>query len=90
MAHPTRGSAVAGLEVAPENRLPQSIPVYDEKQVSPHQNFPPAGDGTAGDKTIFGLRRPTFFLLLLLVLVIIIAAVAGGVGGSVAVSKAYE
>lgn len=89
MAHPTRGSVVDGLELAPENRSPQSMSAYDEKQVSPHQKFPPGGTGT-GDKTIFGLRRPTFFLLLLLVLVIIIAAVAGGVGGSVAVGKAYE
>lgn len=42
------------------------------------------------EKKICGLRRPTFFLLVLLILVIIAAAVGGGVGGSIAVSNAYE
>lgn len=44
----------------------------------------------APTKKICGLRRTTFVLLALLILVVICAAVGGGVGGSIAVSKAYE
>lgn len=91
MAQPHGMSVPDGLEPVRHDMLPEFVQPYDEKQVSPHQKASPAAVGApTGEKTIFGLRKPTFFLLLLLILVIIIAAVAGGVGGSVAVSNAYE
>lgn len=41
-------------------------------------------------KRTCGLRRSTLILLVLLAVVIVAAAVGGGVGGSMAVSQAYE
>ncbi|KAI3332493.1 hypothetical protein HD806DRAFT_480764 [Xylariaceae sp. AK1471] len=61
-----------GLEVAPEQIKP-----FDQTQAYP-----------APERTIFGVRRATFFLSLALVIVILVAAVGGGVGGSVAVQNA--
>lgn len=57
---------------------------------SAHQNGVAQSYPVLPEKKICGLRRPTFFLLVLLILVIIAAAVGGGVGGSMAVSNAYE
>jgi hypothetical protein len=64
-----------GLEVVPE----QPKPTWTVGQ-SPAYRVP--------ERTIFGVRRATFFLSLALVFVIIAAAVGGGVGGSLAVQNA--
>ena len=73
-----------GLEVVPNENLPQVVPGYKMNGMEPV----PVDSGRG--KTIFGLRRTTFILAALLALVIIGAAVGGGVGGSKAVSQAYE
>ncbi|KAI1294290.1 hypothetical protein F5Y03DRAFT_319404 [Xylaria venustula] len=40
------------------------------------------------ERTIFGIRRTTFFLSITVIVVVIVAAVGGGVGGSLAVQNA--
>ncbi|KAI0970172.1 hypothetical protein F4678DRAFT_149100 [Xylaria arbuscula] len=48
----------------------------------------PAPPTYTRERTIFGIRRATFFLSITLVVVVIVAAVGGGVGGSLAVQNA--
>jgi hypothetical protein len=67
-----------GLEVAPNLPPP----------VKPDANYPQ--HWPAQERTILGLRRPTFFLSLALAFVIIAAAIGGGVGGSMAVENAKK
>ncbi|KAI0448804.1 hypothetical protein F5B21DRAFT_496364 [Xylaria acuta] len=63
-----------GLEVAPEPpKTSNQAPIFS----TPTQ-----------ERTIYGVRRATFFLSVALAVVIIAAAVGGGVGGSLAVQNA--
>ncbi|KAI1114777.1 hypothetical protein F5Y14DRAFT_412788 [Nemania sp. NC0429] len=66
-------------------------PVPADFEVAPDQFKPIDGESSpAQERTIFGLRRPTFFLSLALVVVILAAAIGGGVGGSIAVQNAQK
>jgi len=74
-----------GLEVVP----PQAKP-FDGQQYQ-HAYYPGQGyPAPEPERTIFGVRRTTFFLSLALAIVIIAAAVGGGVGGSMAVENARK
>ena len=66
-------------------------PIQSGLEVAPQQTpayyqYPPQ----QGERTIFGLRRTTFFLSVALAVVIIAAAVGGGVGGTLAVQNARK
>ncbi|KAI1815818.1 hypothetical protein GGS20DRAFT_584112 [Poronia punctata] len=63
---------------------------YYGAQGYPTSGYPGSGPGPGPvqERTILGLRRPTFFLSVALAIVIIAAAVGGGVGGSMAVENA--
>ncbi|ETS86672.1 hypothetical protein PFICI_00500 [Pestalotiopsis fici W106-1] len=65
-----------GLEVSPQQHYQQ--PRYDGNYALPGAPAPKP------ERTIFGMRRATFFLSVALLVVIIGAAVGGGVGGSLA------
>jgi hypothetical protein len=65
--------------MAPLAQQAQAYHYYDPNLTAPEH---PMG------RTIFGLRRSTFWLCLVLIAVVIIAAVGGGVGGSIAVKNA--
>jgi hypothetical protein len=88
MATPGLPPVESGLEVVPQpSHLPEVTSYYDKP--SPNEKLLAAA-APAEKRKFCGLRTSTFTLLVLLILVIVIAAVAGGVGGSIAVDKAYE
>ncbi|KAK0119963.1 hypothetical protein ONS95_011387 [Cadophora gregata] len=82
----------SGLEVAPDTKpylAPQSPaptshvqPYYGQ---SPESMGGPPGGYVGKEKTICGVRRPTFWLALLLAFVTIASGIGGGLGGSLAV-----
>lgn len=83
-------AAAGGLEPVPDHHnFPEAVAPYQFQGTA--ENLPPARPSSSGNgPLVCGLRRPTFILGILLAAVVIIAGVAGGVGGSMAVKKAYE
>ena len=80
--------AGAGLEVVPDTK-----PEYFPHPTTVSQTYYPSPAGAGGaavqsEKTICGVRRPTFWLSLALLFAILAAGIGGGVGGSLAVRNA--
>lgn len=76
-----------GLQVVDNgDNLPQVVDGFTMKPAEGGYNPATAVE----EKKICGLRRTTFIMAVIMILVIIAAAVGGGVGGSKAVSGAYE
>lgn len=87
----------SNLEVLPNAyEKPPFVTTTTNMAGHPQQYYPPTGSEAAGlknsekEKTICGVRRPTFWLTLALVIVIVAAGVGGGVGGTLAVKKIRE
>lgn len=86
----------SNLEVLPNAYEKPPFVTTTNMAGQPQQYYPPTGSETGGfknpekEKTICGVRRPTFWLTLALVIVIIAAGVGGGVGGTLAVKKIRE
>ncbi|KAG4438079.1 hypothetical protein IFR05_006445 [Cadophora sp. M221] len=91
----------SGLEVAPDTKSylypnPNPDPTLSPQPTSPHPPPPapypypypypyPPPTSPSQEKTICGVRRPTFWLSLILIFVIIASGIGGGLGGTLAV-----
>ncbi|SPO01497.1 uncharacterized protein DNG_04170 [Cephalotrichum gorgonifer] len=86
----------SGLEVVPDHRADLEVVHGPGAGYKPYHEAAGAAaaanvsGGSGEKKKIFGLERWNFILLFLLILVIVVAAVGGGVGGSMAVTNAYD
>ena len=54
----------------------------DDKEVLPDTEKEAVGEPTSVDRTVFGLRRKTFWLVLGIVCLLVAIAVGGGIGGA--------
>lgn len=83
----------SGLEVAPDAKSyasPHSAvsqPYYAPQNGMGPQYYAPQTGAGYPEKTICGVRRPTFWLSFALVFVIISAGIGAGVGGGLAVQN---
>jgi hypothetical protein len=73
------------LEVVPQQTY---LPYADKPLPYNTAEGQPIGTYTENHRTIFGIRRITFFLLLVIIFLILAGAIGGGVGGSLAVQNA--
>jgi hypothetical protein len=83
----------SGLQVAPDAKQyapPHSTasqPYYAPQNGMGPQYYPQQTGGVHAEKTICGVRRPTFWLSFALIFVIISAGIGAGVGGGLAVQN---